>query len=96
MSDYEEVRTIWRYSLPAQQAGVITIKMPLNSEIVNVGWSLDHNCPSVWALVDPDMMLFKRLLLLAHTGSEFDREYRTYYGMYQDPHSKLVYHLLGR
>lgn len=81
---------IWKF--PIQTTDFQTIEMPQYATILTVQTQFDMPC--IWAEVNPEAPMAKRLILVYGTGHPMDdKEERKYIGTYQLQGGSLVFHV---
>jgi hypothetical protein len=65
--DLRSVRVVWKFEVPMPNAtGRSFVDMPALAEVLSVG--LQNDVLVVWALVEPQMVVGLRRLIVANTG----------------------------
>ena len=89
--------TIWKYALSDNPAMPVSsyaiLNIPRGAEILTV--DMQHGLPVVWARIDPNAEVVRRVFHTMNTGSEnLDAVRATYVGTYNATESKsLVFHV---
>ena len=66
--DHSEKTVIWKYQLELKQ---IAIKqMPKDAKVLTVQYQKENDCVFIWAMVNPEKELEKRMFQLVMTGEE--------------------------
>lgn len=85
------MKTIWKY--PFTVRGVVECQMPQGAAVLSV--QMQHNQPTMWAVVNDENPLVQRRFRIYGTGHEIDR-YDTcteFVGTFQMAGGDLVFHM---
>lgn len=82
-------KAVWKY--PLEAAASVTVQMPQGAQILCV--QVQHDTPTIWALVDTSMPFEKREFHTYGTGHEIpDSEILAYVGSWQLHGGAYVFH----
>lgn len=88
------MKTVWKYPLEVNDSQIVA--MPANAHILTI--QLQMGVPCLWALVNPEMPLEQRTILIAGTGHERDDldGLVNFIGTFQMSGGMLIFHVFER